>query len=450
MVGSRRTYREKLDAQLAATEAWNDLTHAMLLTDADNARRAADEADLAASDGRWQGLLHGLTLAVKDNIDTAGLETTMGSPFFKGRVPNSTATVVERLKRAGAIVVGKATLHEFAFGVRSFNPIAGQARNPFDLDRIPGGSSGGSGIAVATGMADAALGTDTGGSVRIPSSICGITGLRPTVGRISNQGSFPVSATHDTIGPMARSAIDVARLFAVMAAYDPADPISQNQPLANFLPTLGDGISGLRIGVPRNYYYDALDRDVASAMDDARRTFTELGARIVEVDLPGAEAAMEALVVIIYSDACHVHADRLDGQDEKWGAQTIERMRMALNYTSRDYAAALRAKEAWQRSLAQTFEGVDMLMTPTLPQLPPLIEDNQTLYQATMRVGANTYAGALGSVPGLSVPCGMSKSGLPIGMQLEAAWWAEPLLLRAGHAFQQVTDWHTRQPRLPS
>jgi aspartyl-tRNA(Asn)/glutamyl-tRNA(Gln) amidotransferase subunit A len=445
----RRSYRDKVEAQIEAIEAWNPHVNAMMARNDDGARHDAEAADKAAADERWLGLLHGVTVMVKDNIDTAGIETTNGSTFFKGRVPNQDASVIRRLKSAGAVIMGKATLHEFAFGVRSYNPVIGQARNPYDTSRIPGGSSGGSGIAVATGMADMALGTDTGGSVRIPSSINGISGLRPTVGRISNHGSFPVSAGHDTIGPMARSVSDVARLFAVMAAYDDADPISDPRPLENFLPSLNDGIAGVRIAVPRNYYYDSLDPEVGAAVEAAIKTLENLGARISEVTLEGADQTLENLATIIYSDACAVHADRLEGQDEKWGAQTIERMRIALDRTSRDYARALRAKEAWQRMLARTFRDHDVILTPTLPHPPPPIEDNRSLYEATLRVGANTYAGALGAIPGLSIPCGVTTGGLSIGMQLEAAWWQEPALLRVGQAFQEATDWHLRRPALP-
>jgi len=167
------------------------------------------------------------------------------------------------------------------------------------------------------------------------------------------------------------------------------------------------------------------------------------------VTLDGAETALDSLATIIYSDACMVHEERLEGQDEKWGAQTIERMRMAMSQTSRDYARSLRAKEGWQRTLKRLFSEHDVLLTPTLPHPPPPIEDNQSLYEATTRVAANTYAGALGSLPGLSIPCGVSSDGMPIGLQLEGAWWQEPTLLRTGHAFQQVTDWHTRRPTFP-
>jgi aspartyl-tRNA(Asn)/glutamyl-tRNA(Gln) amidotransferase subunit A len=188
---------------------------------------------------------------------------------------------------------------------------------------------------------------------------------------------------------------------------------------------------------------------VGAAVEAAIKTLENLGARISEVTLEGADQTLENLATIIYSDACAVHADRLEGQDEKWGAQTIERMRIALDRTSRDYARALRAKEAWQRMLARTFRDHDVILTPTLPHPPPPIEDNRSLYEATLRVGANTYAGALGAIPGLSIPCGVTTGGLSIGMQLEAAWWQEPALLRVGQAFQEATDWHLRRPALP-
>lgn len=450
MARQPRPTRTKVENQIASIDSWNPVTNAMMARNDEAAVVAADQIDEASDNGMWCGLLHGVTVMVKDNIDTAGMETTYGSSFFKGHVPNQDAPVVRRLRDAGAVIMGKATLHEFAFGVRSYNPVIGQACNPFDALRIPGGSSGGSGIAVATGMADMALGTDTGGSVRIPSSINGISGLRPTIGRVSNHGSFPVSVTNDTIGPMARTVSDVARLFAVMAGYDDADPISEDRPLENFLPTLGAGVKGVRIAVPRNYYFDSLDPDVAASAEAAIKVFESLGATVSDVTLDGAETALENLVTIIYADANIVHEQRLEGQDDKWGAQTIERMRTAQSQSSRDYARSLRAKEQWQRTLKRLFSDHDILLSPTLPHLPPLIDDNQSLGEATTRVAANTYPGSLGSLPGLSIPCGISRDNLPIGLQLEAAWWNEPALLRAGYAFQQSTSWHNHRPKLPA
>lgn len=437
--------RAHLEESLAQVDAWNGRVNAMMAMNVEDARRTADALDAAAARGEWAGLLHGMTLAIKDNIDTAGIETTRGSQFFKGRVPNADAPVVSRLKRAGAVIVGKATLHEVAFGVRSHNAVIGQCRNPYDTDYIPGGSSGGSGVVVATGMADAALGTDTGGSVRIPAAINGITGLRPTLGRVSNNGCLPVSDLHDTIGPMARSAMDVARLFAVMAGYDDADPTSRDRPLENFLPAMGAGVAGQRIGIPRAYYYDDLAPETGKAVEAALKEFEKLGATLVDIDLPGAEDMQGEATVVIFCDAAHLHAERMREPD-KWGAQTIERLRLADDFTGRDYARAMRAREQWMRTLKRTFDDVDMLAMPTLPQLTPPIEDDQSLFEATRRVAANTYPGAFGALPGLSVPCGASDGGLPIGLLLEGPWWDEPRLLRAGHAYQQVTEWHRRRP----
>jgi aspartyl-tRNA(Asn)/glutamyl-tRNA(Gln) amidotransferase subunit A len=437
-----------LEENRAAEKAWNPHVNAVI-TSMPSARADAEAADAATRDGRWLGLLHGATIAVKDNIDTAGTKTTMASQFFKDNVPNADAPVVTRMRKSGAVLSQKVTLHEFAFGVRSMSSLIGQCKNPWDTSRIPGGSSGGSGVAVATGMADMALGTDTGGSVRIPAAINGITGLRPTSGRVPNSGCFPVSVAHDTIGPMARSALDCARLFAVIAGYDPDDPTSRDQPLENFLPTLGNGIEGVRIGVVRKYYFDNVPNDRAAPLEAAIAQLERLGAKIAEISLPDADRIQDACAVMIYCDACEVHGDRLK-DTSRWAPQTIERLKLGLDWSGVDYAASVRAKEAWMRTLAKTFDKVDVLLTPTLPVDPPPHGEDRSLWAATKAVAQNTYNGAFGHIPGIAVPCGFSAAGFPVSMQLEAAWWKEPLLLRIAHAYQQATDWHLRRPKLPS
>jgi len=345
------------------------------------------------------------------------------------------------------VIVGKATMHELAFGIRSYNPVSGQCHNPWDQSRIPGGSSGGSGAVVAAGMAQGALGSDTGGSVRLPAAMNGIAGLRPTHGRVPNHGSTPVSASYDTIGPMARRVGDLARILAVTAHGEPGAAPTAAPDLGNFLPTLNDGVAGLRIGLPLNHYFLDCDDDIAAAAMTAVRTLEAQGARIVEVDVEGAEATHQWATIQIYADACAFHAERLDRNPELFSPPVLDRMLVGRSFTAVDYANACRAREAWQRNLATLYQDIDILASPTTPAPPPPIEEDKSLLEATRDASRNTYAGGFGANPGLSLPCGFSD-GLPIGLQLEAAWWQEPMLLRAGTAYQAVTDWHLAEPPL--
>lgn len=420
-----------------------------ITVDEAGALAAARAADEAAREGRWLGLLHGMTVAVKDNIDTAGLRTTSGSLFFKDHVPNADAPAVERLRRAGATIVGKTNLHEFAYGVRSSSRVGGQTRNPWNPERIPGGSSGGSGAALAAGFCTGALGSDTGGSVRLPAAYNGISGLRPSVGRVPEAGSVPVSPTHDTIGPMARSVADVARLFAALAGPEPEDPAWRGRtPLENFLPRLGDGIAGLRIGVPRNHYFEGAEADIAEAVLEAARELERLGARLADVSLPGVEETPRRAFVMIAADAAHFHAERLAAGRDMWDGQTWDRMKTGSAAASVDYAASVAAKRAWKRTLAALFQDVDVLLTPVTPARTPPIDDGRNLLEATRAATQNTYPGAFGELPGLSIPCGLGADGMPIGLQLEAAWGGETTLLRAGYAYQAATEHHRAAPPL--
>ena len=425
-----------------------DKINSMITVTAEDALRQADEADKAIEEGRWLGLLHGIPIAVKDNIETAGVRTTSGSIFFNDHVPNQNAAVVDRLFKAGAVMIGKASMHEFAFGIRSNNTVNPPCRNPWNVDRIPGGSSGGSGAAVAAGMCVGALGSDTGGSVRLPASINGISGLRPTHGRVPNHASTPVSASFDTIGPMARSVTDVARIFAVIAGYDSRDPWSINKPLLNFLPSLNDEIEGVKIGLPKSFYLENLNSDIEKLFHDAVNMLEGLGVEVVEIDVPGASEMQAWATILIYSDACAFHHDRLKNSKEKFSEQVYERMITGWSYTNVDYSNAMHARELWQRDLAKVFANVDIILSPTLPTLIPPVEEEKSLLEATKDATRNTYAGAFGKIPGLSIPCGFTSDGLPAGLQLEASWWNEPLLLRVGAAFQRVTNWHTYKPKM--
>ena len=447
-MSAEKISRNAVESCLNAIATHDEKINSFITVTADEALRQADLADKAAKEGRWLGLLHGVPMAIKDNIETAGVRTTSGSVFFTDHVPNRNASVVDRLMNSGAIMVGKATMHELAFGIRSDNTVSPPCRNPWNVDRIPGGSSGGSGAAVAAGMCTGSLGSDTGGSVRLPASINGISGLRPTHGRVPNHASTPVSPSFDTIGPMARSVADVARIFAVIAGYDSRDPLSKDHPLLNFLPSLNDGVNGIRIGIPRNFYLENLHPEIEKAFDDAAKTLERLGATLVDIDVPGAAESQRWATIFIFSDACAFHNDRLKQQPDKFSKGVYDRMTSGFSYTNLDYADAMRAREMWKLELANVFNSVDIILSPTLPTLVPPVEEDKSLLEATKDATRNTYAGALGQIPGLSVPCGFTSDGLPIGLQLEAAWWNEPMLLTVGNAYQTQTDWHLRKPNI--
>ena len=436
--------RVRVSECLEQIEAVNESLNAVITVTGEDALAAAEALDNDA----WAGLLHGMPMVVKDNIDTAGIRSTSGARFLANNIPNRDATVVQRLRRAGAVVLGKANLHELCFGIRSNNSVAGQCHNPWSPVHVPGGSSGGSGAAVAAGFCVGALGSDTGGSVRLPASMNGISGLRPTVGRVPNTGSTPVSLSQDTIGPMARRVSDVARIFAVIAGYDASDPMSDGRPLENFLPSLNDGVAGVRIGLPREGYFEGAEPTVEAAVREAAAVLEEQGAVLVDVDVPEMAAMHEWASVVIFSDACSIHGERLRNEPDSIDPDTAVRMRTGFDYTGADYASAMRVRAVWRRTLLDVFQRVDILLSPTVHTEVPLIDDNKDLLSATRDATRNTYAGAFGQIPGLSVPCGFSAGGLPVGLQLEAAWWQEPLLLRVGHCFQQATDWHLRQPPL--
>ena len=427
-------------------ESANSELNAVMAVAFDEAHATARALDESRGNGDWQGLLHGMPMVLKDSIDTAGLTSTSGASFLAHHVPNRDATVTRRLRDAGAILLGKANLHELCFGIRSNNSVAGQCHNPWSALHIPGGSSGGSGAAIAAGFCVGALGSDTGGSVRLPAAMNGVSGLRPTVGRVPNTGTMAVSASQDTIGPMARRVSDVARIFAVIAGHDPADPISEARPLENFLPRLGDSIEGVRIGLPKAGYFDGADPSVESAVRDAAAELETLGARLIDVDVPGMQQTHRWASVVIFSDACALHGERLKNDPDAFDPEVYARMKSGFKFTGVDYATAMRMREKWKRALAELFTEVDVLLSPTVHTEVPLIDDNKDLLQATRDATRNTYAGAFGQIPGLSIPCGFSAGGLPVGLQLEAGWWREALLLQVGHAYQRVTDWHLRVP----
>jgi aspartyl-tRNA(Asn)/glutamyl-tRNA(Gln) amidotransferase subunit A len=299
---------------------------------------------------------------------------------------------------------------------------------------------------VALDLCEGTLGSDTGGSARVPAAFCGVTGLRPTHGRVPNRGALPVSAALDTIGPLARSVDDVARIFAAIAGFDPADPTSVAAPVALDVLTGSADVSGLRIGVPRNFYFEDVDPEIAAAVQEAARRLAKAGAVVREVTVPGAEQAHRFATTIILADACAVHADALDNRRDAISPQVYQRMIKGRALSAVDYARAQRFREEWRRTLGRLFTEIDVLLFPTTPYPAPPIEDGAHLEDSTRHATRFSYGGALAGLPGLSLPCGLTGGGLPIGVVLEAAWCNEATLFRAGRAWQRATDWHLRRP----
>lgn len=435
---------ELADAMLGRLEEAQPRLHAMITITGDRALDDARRVDAARARGELLPL-DGMPIVVKDVIDVAGVRTTAGSRLFANRVARVDAEVTRRLREAGAVVLGKSNLHELAFGATSRNEAFGHVGNPWDPAILPGGSSGGSGAAVAADLCVGAIGTDTGGSVRIPASCCGVAGIRPTYGAISTRGVFPVSATLDTVGPMARSVEDLAALVDIMAEYDPDDPRAVPGVFEPGLQERRSHLAGLRIGRPHPFFFDDLDPEVEAAIAGVTETLSGLGAELVEVELPGGAEAAAACGPIIWADALAVHRDHLADSPELLEEGTRRRLELAERLTAADLALLLQQMHEWQRSVRRAFAQVDLLLAPTLPVPPPPRAGADTV-ATTARVVPLTFAFALARIPSLSFPCGLTERGHPVGGQLAAPRWRDGLLLLAGAAYQAQTDWHRRRP----
>ena len=406
------------------------------------ARARALEAELAR--GRWRGPLHGIPIALKDNIDTAGVLTTAASAVYADRVPDEDAEVVTRLEAAGAVILGKLNMHEFAYGGTSAFTHTGPVRNPWDVDRIPGGSSGGSGAAVAARLCAGALGTDTGGSVRIPAAHCGIVGLKPTYGLASIRGIIPLSVSLDHVGPMCRTVADAALLLQALAGYDPRGIASIRADVPDYAGALLRRTSSLRLGVPRTPYYDDLDPQVSEAVDRALGVLSDLAASTRDVELP---ALPQARPVAVESYA--YHADLLDESRELYDPSTLARIEPGAEVPAVEYAEALYRLKLVRKAIARVFDDVDLLVTPTLPILPVEIEAaRESPREATQILIRNTAPFNSYGIPAITVPCGFSREGLPIGVQISGRALGEVDVLALAHAYEQSTDWHERTPPL--
>ena len=435
------TLAETVELQLARQARLNPELRALITTMDAEARLDAARATAA-------GPLSGLTVSVKDNIDVAGVRSTAGSTFFADRVANADATVSARLRSAGGVVIGKANLHEFAFGGTTQNPHHGRCRNPWDTERIPGGSSGGSGASVAAGMCDVSLGTDTGGSIRIPAALNGVVGLRPTVGRVPNTGSVPVSEQFDTIGPLAYSARDAAAVFEAIAGYDPKCEMSVNHPVESWTSIRARGLGGLKVGIPRTFFFESIDPEVEAAVRALIGTLSDLGLFVHEIELPGAEHIHAQMSSVLLCDAAAYHRRRLEEAPGRFGEDVRERMMIGYETTGLDYADGLFAQRQWRRQIEELFQTVDLVVTPTVGFAAPRISESARMIEATRGLTRLTFPWSFAQVPALSLPCGLTGEGLPIGGQLVGRHFGEALLFAVADAVQEVTAFHKNRPAL--
>lgn len=452
LLRARKTSSAELtEACIAKIERLDPTLVAFITPTLESATADAARADAELARGVDHGPLHGIPVALKDLYDQAGLPTTAGSKIFKDNVPQKDSAVTARFRAGGAVLLGKTNLHEWAFGVTNQNPHFGNTKNPWDTTRIPGGSSGGSAAAVATGMCFVSPGSDTGGSIRIPAALCGIAGLKPTYGRVSLRGVVPLAWSLDHAGPLARTVRDLAITLGLLAGYDADDPGCVDVPVDDYLSQLEDGVKGLRIVVPTSHFFDNVDPEVERAVREAAKTLASLGARVEERALPHAELLIETQRAIIAADAAAYHREHMQDHPDDFGPYVLERMKYGETVTGPDQALARRhqaqIRSAWTRLLRE----VDLFLTPTTLAPAPPREDDRTAGQrdaaAARLLTSCTSPFNLTGLPAISVPCGFTKDGLPIGLQLAAGPWREALLLRAARAYERATEWHERHPQ---
>lgn len=418
---------------------------------ADEALAAAQAAEQAVQAGDYLGPLHGIPIGLKDLYYTKGVRTTIGSKIMRDFVPDYDAAVTERFAAAGAVLLGKLQMHEFALGVTSENPHYGAARNPWDTARVTGGSSGGSGSAVAAGQCMATLGSDTGGSIRIPSALCGIAGLKPTFGRVSRYGVFPLAHSLDTVGPMARCVRDLALVMNVIAGYDARDPSCANRPDEDFTALLGQSIAGLRIGVPQEHFYDVIDPEVRAAVQSAAEVLQALGADVEECSIPALNDSLAISGAILLPEAGEVHRENIRLRANDIGDDVRARLEDGALTPAIAYIKAQRARAEYNRRIAEAMRKYDILLAPAAATGAPKIEDDVVdvggvSVSKLALLSRLTRPFNIGGVPAASVPCGFTSEGLPIGLQLAGRPFEDARVLQVADAYEQATDWHMQRP----
>ena len=425
---------------LARIEELNSALNAFITITADSALAQATEADEEIRRGRWRGPLHGIPLGLKDLIDTAEVLTTAASGLFKDRVPKQDADVVSRLKAAGAVLIGKQNLHEFAYGGSSLVSYYGDVRNPWNVAHISGGSSGGSAAAVSAGLCYGAIGTDTAGSIREPAALCGVVGLKPTYGRVSVRGVIPLSPSLDHVGPIARTVADAAIMLHAIVDGGKGDG-------SDGVKFSAQGMKPLRIGVPRKFFYEGLDSEVESAVEEALSVLQTLGHENREIDLPVPQDR-----TLQSGEAYAYHAKFVRESPHLYQPETLRRIRSGEDISSADILRCREELQHTRRDIAKIFEEIDVLVTPTTPIPAPSIaelrKDPDSLRPMEILLLRNTRPANVWGLPAISLPCGFTNAGLPIGLQIIGAHWAEATVLQLAYEYEQATTWHEREPTL--
>ena len=444
--------REATQSCLARIAQWQPRLNAFMAIEQDAALAAAGAADAALAKGASRGVLHGVPLAHKDMYYDAGKVVTCGSKIRRDFVATTTSTALQRLKDAGTVRLGSLQMAEFAYGPTGHNAHFGAVHNPWNLDHITGGSSSGSGAAVAARLTSAALGSDTGGSVRMPAHFCGVTGLKTTVGRVSRAGAMPLSQSLDTVGPLAQSAEDCALLLGLMAGADPEDPTAITGPLPDYMAATRQPMQGITIGVPNAFYVDDLDPEVARVLDETVATLRREGAEIVKVELPDQRQLASASQLVLAVEAAAFHKRWMIERPQDYGPQVLMRLQNGLAVPAISYLEAMRWRGPALSAHVAATAGVDAVIAPVSPIPAPTIaesdvgnspEADAVLPRLTRFTRPVNYLG----LPALSIPSGFTKSGLPVGLQLIGRSFDEATLLRIGAAFQRATDFHARVPK---
>ena len=430
-------------ACLDRIEKLNPVLNAFITVTAESALEEARAAEIEISRGEWRGPLHGIPIALKDLIDTAGTRTTAASALFQDRVPTEDAEVVRRLRQAGAVILGKNNLHECAYGGSSLISFFGDVHNPRNTAHIAGGSSGGSAAAVAAGLCYAAIGTDTAGSIREPAALCGCVGIKPTYGRVSARGVIPLSWSLDHVGPLAATVGDVAVVLQSIAGYDPLDVCSVDVAVSDYVSPPSDRTKTLRIGVPRAYFYDDLDGEVRAAVEQALAVIGSLVAEVrdVQIDVPTDRTVQTA-------EAYAFHADNAARTPELYLPETLRRIRKGEDISAGEYIQRRRELETARRRAHDSFADVDLLVTPTIPIPAPAIadlkKDPDALRPAELVLLRNTRPFNVWGLPAVSVPCGFTRGGLPIGLQIAGPHWREDLVLRLARAYESAVNFSAK------